>query len=288
MIIVKLRVTRQLPASYWKEKALGTLDPYGNPFRIITLKWNRNRLHKNSEYTKTRGFEDAVISQSKEDGDFDIKYRRNGSVMWQKPEGGVGPFFGELPYTPYNISKLVTHYGDGLWTIADADIDRMVRIKYEEMMSKMPDNLKKFNEDRVHAMHVSDIEVGKVVKHEVVTDPLTIKEKERTIAVKQTDIEKKAAELERRERALAEREAMLVKAGVEINQYSEQYLNTRSIQALRKTSKELKLAWTQDMTRADLIKIIVDAQNGKKLEVKVPGSEQTNEEEEFQHESLDD
>ncbi len=264
MIIVRLKVTRQLTAKYWKNQVAGTIDEYGNPFRIITLKWNKSRLHKNAEYSKTRGFEDAEISKSEEDGDFAIKYRRNGSVMWQKPEGGVGPYYGELPYTPYNIQKLVTHYGDKLWTIADADIDRMVRLKYEELNNKMTEKTKKFNDDRINAMHTSDIEAGKTVKFEVPTDPILIKEKERTLAVKNTDIEKKAAELEERERRLAEREATLIKAGVSLNPYSEEYLKTRTITSLRKTAKDLKLAWTPDMLKPAIIQMIVDAQAGIK------------------------
>lgn len=262
MVIVKLKVNTKLPASYWKKQAIGTIDQYGNPFRIITLKWNSNVLHKNTEYTKTRGFEDAVIDKNQSTGDFKITYRRNGSVMWQKPDGGVGAYVGEMPLTQYNIQKLASHYGDKLWFIVDPDIEAQVKIMYEKRINEMSKEAKKFNDTRVRMMHTSDVDPSVNSRFEIPVDENITTEKHRTLSVKEIELAKKEAILAEKEKALAEKEKALVNAGSSLTAYGKSYLMSQTIASLRKHCKELSIEFSMDDKRGDLVDMIMDKQSG--------------------------
>lgn len=262
MVIVKLKVSTKLPASYWKNQAIGSIDSYGNPFRLIRLKWNATILHKNSEYAKTRGFEDAVIDQNKTTGDFKITYRRNGSITWQKPDGGVGPYWGEIPLTQYNIQKLVSHYGDKLWFIVDPDIEAQVKILYAKRLEEMPKEAKKFNETRVRMMHTSDVDRDTDAKYEVPVDTKITIEKQRSLSVKEIELAKKAAELEAKEKALAEKEKALVNAGSALTGYGKNYLMDQTIATLRKHCKELAIEFGTEHKKGDLVDMILNKQAG--------------------------
>lgn len=262
MIIVKLKVSTKLPASYWKQQAIGSIDAYGNPFRIIKLKWNSNVLHKNSEYAKTRGFEDAVIDKNQSTGDFKITYRRNGSITWQKPDGGVGAYWGELPLTQYNIQKLVSHYGDKLWFIVDPDIEAQVKILYEKRIAGMSKAAKTFNENRVMLMHKSDVDVKSDVKFEIPVDNNVIQEKQRSLSVKEIELAKKEALIAQKEKELADKEKALVNAGSALAGYGKNYLIGQTIATLRKHCKELGIEYGTEHKKGDLVEMIMNKQAG--------------------------
>ena len=287
MIIVKLKVNTKLTAAYYKQKAIGSVDSLGNPFRIIKLKWNSNILHKNAEYAKTRGFEDAVIAKDQTTGDFKITYRRNGSVVWQKPEGGVGAYEAELPATPYNIQKLVSHYGDKLWFIVDPDIEAAVKIEYEKRVAAMSKEAKEFNKNRVHKMHISDVDVKTDVKFEIPVDEKVTQEKTRNLSVKEIELAKKEAELNAKAQALAEKEKALVNAGSALTGYSKNYLMEQAIGTLRKHCKELGIEYVQDQKKGDLVEMIMNKQAGGMGKISNPEDQENEDENLAENESLD-
>jgi hypothetical protein len=265
MVIVKLKVSKQLTTEHWINQALGTRDPHGNPFRLIKLIWNENILHRNTEYAKTRGFEDVVIDKNMSSGGFKILYRRNGSVSWQKPIGGVGSYFGLIPDTPYNRKKLVSHYGDKLWTIHDIDIDNITKANYEKMVKAMSKEAKAFNSQRISSMHVSDFnakDVKEGIRYEAPVDNTILDEKIRTTAVKETDLSKKELELAEREKKIAEKEALLAKSGVTLNGYGKTYLDKLTLIQLRQKCKEFNIVWEMGHQKKELINMILKSQDG--------------------------
>lgn len=292
MVIVKIKVSTKLPASYWKNQAIGTTDEYGNPFRLIKLKWNSNLLHKNSEYAKTRGFEDAVIDKNNTTGDFRITYRRNGSITWNKPDGGVGPYWGELPLTQYNLQKLVSSYGDKLWFITDQDIETQVRQLYEKRVASMSKEAREFNEKRVRQMHTSDIDVKNDAIFEIPVDSKIAQEKQRSLTVKEIELAKKEAMLLEKERALAEKESALVNAGSALTGYSKNYLMNQNIATLRKHCKELGIEYGTENKKGDLTDMILNKQAGgvgniKKTESNEDESQNEDSGDESNEETLD-
>jgi hypothetical protein len=280
MIIVRLKVNTRTTAQYYKDKAIGTIDSYGNPFRIIKLKWNATYLHRNAEYAKTRGFEDAVIGRNEETGDYKITYRRNGSISWSRPDGHIGKFEGELAVTPHNINKLVSHYGDKLWFIEDADIDAKVKLMYEKRIAEMSKETKEFNSIRLQKMHTADTEYKRDAKLEIPVDPSFDNEKQRKLTIKETDLDKRAAELAAKEKELAEKEKALVNAGAALSGYSKNYLMNQTIAVLRRHCRELGADFEMSHKKGDLVEIILDKQSGgigKPVSEIIPENEESSE-----------
>jgi hypothetical protein len=261
MIIVKLKSNKTLTADYWKDQAKGIKDEYGNPFRIIRLRWINTREHRNTEYSKTRGFEDAIINKGGDEG-FKITYRKNGSIMWQRPPGNVGPFYGEVAYTPYNIEKLSAMYGDRLFTIADADIDAICKAKYEERVKNMGDAARNFNKKRIAAMHTMYVETDIKAPEVSNIDKKGIEDQNRDIVIEKRELEIKRLELEEREKRLNEKEARMAGEGLSPVQYSKEYLIGLKLHELKKVAKENGIDIEKTSTKDELVNAIVMVQSG--------------------------
>lgn len=270
MVAVKMKVNRQVTGEHWKGMAKGVPDEYGNPFRIIRLRWNTNRMHKMTDYVKTRGFEDAILSADGKTGGIKIMYRKPGSIMWQRTMG-IGPFLGELAYTPYNIHKLATHYGDKLWTILDADIDEEVKARYEKRRKSMGAALRERDDNRIKGMHSMSIdrdEKGKDPTPAVPldVDVLSVEDKNRMAVIKEQELKNKEIALDVREKDLNKKSAALVTGGGSLVQYTPEYLNEQKIYKLRSLCRELKVKWDNTDKREDLVQKIIEQQSRAKQE----------------------
>lgn len=265
IILKKLKINRELTSEFWKKKAQGTKDQYGNPFRIITLHWLFTRMRPNTEYSKTRGFEDAVISKNESTGGFKITYRANGSVMWLRAPGGVGPFYGELAVTPRNLKRLASMYGDRLWTIVDADIDQIVKAMYKKRFEKMPEEIKEFNKSRIAAMNThrtsTDIKLGDAPVSQ--TERELFDEEQRKFEVEKQDLAKKTAEVEKKEEKILGDVIKDIEKGAAPIAYTEEYLSKVNFNDRKKILKELGVKVPPSARSADLLTMILAAQAGK-------------------------
>ena len=270
MIIIKLKVNKQITADHWKQMAIGTPDEYGNPFRIAKLRWTKNPMHKMAEYTKTRGFEDAIISQDRRTGDISVSYRRSGSIMWTRPIGGVGPFMGEVPVTPKNLQRLAAMYGDKLWTIMDADIDKQVRAMYEKMRSEMTPEQIAFDDRRIRGMHRSSLEKedkeAKGPEIPLAAEKLSIAEQNRLNQLKAMDLAKREEALNMKEAALNSKVEEVIERGGSPVTYGREYLAARKIHEIRKIAKEVGTTFEPNETKEAIITKIIQRQEGKKAE----------------------
>lgn len=272
MIIVKLKVNRQLTADYWKQLAIGTNDDYGNPFRIIKLRWNNNKLHKNTDYAKTRGFEDTILSKDTRTGDIKVSYRRNGSIVWQRPAGGVGPYIGEVAVTPYNLEKLASMYGDKLFSIIDQDIDAIVRAKYEQKVKGMSEQTLLFNKNRVRGMHTMAVEKDSNIQNlgevPLEVEKVNIQEQNRVLMQKKQEQDLREAALNDKEQRLNTKVADLVGEGIDPVTYSEEYLKGLKFLELRKVAKEHGIKYENTDKTPDIIAKILEKQAGSMKEAK--------------------
>jgi hypothetical protein len=274
MVIVKMKVNKDLTEQHWKELARGVEDPNGNPFRLIKLRWNRNRYHIMAEYTKTRGFEDAVIGRSARTGDIDISYRRSGSIMWQRPVGGIGPFTGELPATPYNIQKLASMYGDKLWTIMDTDIDQQVKKMYELMLEKMTPEWRAQNEKRIKALHSmsfdSDVTNAAPAAPEIEADRLSVVEQKRLAQIERENLAKREQALDVREQEINDRMGDMIEAGAAPVVYSAESLSNDKTKLidLRRICKEMGVEYVETDKKKDLAAKIIAKQEVNQAAVK--------------------
>ena len=273
MIIIKLKVSRNLTTDHWKQMAIGTIDEYGNPFRLIKLRWNKNPLHKNTEYAKTRGFEDTELSKDPRTGDIAVTYRNPGSVMWQRPAGGVGPFIGELAQTPKNLQRLAAMYGDRLWTIMDADVDKIVAKMYQERQTRMDDATKVADSKRIADMHTNELErsdkAGKgVIQIPEAIDKLSVTEQNRINMIQAQDNEKRAAALEIKESQLNERVVDMVGSGAAAVMYQKEALEKEKIHKVRGICREIGIKWENTETKDVLVGKILLKQAGNIEKIK--------------------
>jgi hypothetical protein len=265
MIIVK-NATRAYNSDYWKKNATGELDVYGNPFQLIELRWNSNPLHQNSDYGKTRGFEDTIITVNPRTRNLAISYRKPGSVMWMRP-GGAGAFVGEVAKTPYNMKKLASMYADKLWTIRDPVIDQEVRIMYEAMEKAWDEKTREFNIARIKSMHTHHLEAlpsfGSDPKATAKED---LSEEKKILFKQRQEMEKMILELKEKEKQIAEKEKKLMVSGVSSTVYGREYLEKLSLADLRKTAKVTGAKFKPINTREELVSIIMNKQDGIKEE----------------------
>lgn len=266
MIIVKLKVNRSLTADHWKGMAMGVPDEYGNPFRIIKLRWNLSRLHKMTDYVKTRGCEDAIIGQNRATGDIKITYRQQGSIMWQRPAGGVGLFVGEIAYTPKNMTLLARSYGDRLWTIIDQDINEQVKILYQKIVDGMTPQEVELNVKRVSGTHRMAMDgentAIKGVEPSMEGEKMTMIEQRRLNQIEKQDLDKRRIALEEKEKGINQRFGEAIADGAMPVVYQEEYLNKQKLLDLRKISTQMKVTWAEKDHKEDLVKRIIEKQNG--------------------------
>jgi hypothetical protein len=258
-------VKKGVTAEDYKKMSIGVEDEYGNPFRLIQLRWNRNSIHKMADYGKTRGFEDAVIRMVR--GDIVIKYRAQGSVMWMRPNGGFGPFMGEVPQTPKNMERLASCYGDKLFTIVDKDIEMVVAKMYEAKVENMTTKEKAANEKRIqqmHSVHIENTKDGEPtgdVPSDV--DKVSITDQNRINRIKEQELSQKEIELDRKEKELNDRLAKSAGAGYAASTYSKEYLSGMKLFEVRRLMKEFGLKFSDKNTKEELIAMITDKQDNK-------------------------
>ncbi len=263
--IVRLKVNRQagLTAQGYKDDAIGTIDEYGNPFRLIRLRWNQNPKHKNADYAKTRGFEDAVLS--KERGELKITYRQNGSIMWER-KNGIGSFTGECPQTPTNMRLLASHYGDKLWTIIDADIKEIVEKMYNERRGIESPEIKKFNDNRIKMLHTNhfDYNAKDTTPPQIPIEvkEIEIAEKNRLNRIEETRLNQRKLALDEKEKIIIERTKEIIDEGAAPVIYQKEYLDTQKIFALRKICKTVGVKWSDTDKKVALVQAIMDKQSG--------------------------
>lgn len=268
MVVVKMKVTRSITADHWKSMAMGVIDEYGNAFRLIKLRWNLTANHKMAEYAKTRGFEDAVIGRNQRTGDISVTYRKQGSAMWQRPIGGVGPFMAEVPQTPRNMNTLAAMYGDKLFTIIDADISEIVKAMHEKKLGDMSFDTRKFNEKRIRGMHVSALEAHedrdtKTPELPVDVERLSVTEQNRLNQIKDAELKQREEMIKIKEKELTGFQAANVSDGVLPSAYSDTYLQGLKLFQIRKLSKELGVKAETSETKEALIKKILKRQVGE-------------------------
>lgn len=213
MIIVKGAKNKDGQRSEdWIDHAIGEIDQFGTPFEVIELRWVDSKLHPNTDYAKTRGFDDAVISVGA-NGRLSITYReKTGSVQWLRGLGGHGPFIGKVARTDRNIRLLASHYRDGLWRIKDQHVDAEVRAMSDKLWESMSPELRNFNEKRIKAMHTRSNE-GNVVH--LPQDSEKVKAEQDRINEERRDLARQKQDLARREAALSAKEKRITEVRVE-------------------------------------------------------------------------
>ena len=225
-----VRHNTMMTEQYWKDQARGVIDEYGNPFRIIKLRWRNTPNHRCADYQKTSGFEDAIIKQDNQKNIM-IKYRQGGNVMWTRPPGGVGGFTGELAVTPKNMSKLAAHVRNGLWDIIDDDIRVVVEGMYRKREAVMDPATKKFNEAWYRAMHVSALDKDSkeaLNQAQAEVDTTAIKEQQRLLEIEKQELSKKKAALDIKEADITNKAVESVKSGKAASSYKREYLEHKT------------------------------------------------------------
>jgi hypothetical protein len=266
MPIIVLGASKERKSETIKGMAIGEKDQYGNPFRIIKLRWADDR--KNTDYTKTRGYEDAVIQRDRTSGGFRITYRKNGSIEWIQPEG-MGPFFGEVAYTAYNMRKLAAGYGDKLWTIVDAGINAEVRAMYEKLVEAMPENLQEFNAQRIKLLHTKS-SGGRL------TTPLTrtkapgtdpeLEEQRKALFQKEQELKEREAKIKDKEDSVQEKTVAKIKEGAPAVGFSREALEDMQMFEVRRSAKSLGIETGMKDLKEDLINKILALQSGVPFE----------------------
>lgn len=274
--IVRLKVNRHagITAQTWKDQAVGIIDEYGNPFRLIKLRWNLTQKHKMSDYGKTRGFEDAVLNKDSKTGGIKITYRRPGSIMWERLNG-IGAFMGEVPETPTNMNLLASHYGDKLWTIIDRDIDEIVKKMYEVRRGKETPELKAFNDQRIAKLHTHHFDSGKDVKIPELSPEVSkkeIEERERINRIEESKLKQRKLALDAKEKEITEKNKGLIDEGYLPVVYQKEYLDSQKLFALRKICKNVGVKWVETDKKDSLIQKIMDKQSGNISEVEAKTS----------------
>lgn len=262
MIIVK-GANRAHPSEEWIELALGEEDQYGQPFELITLRWNNSRHHKMTDYVKTRGFEDTIISSNRR-GEISIRYRPNGSIMWYRPNNKVARWIGKLAKTAKNMRLLAKMYRDKLWRIQDPYVDAQVRAMSEKLWESMPKDQKNYNEQRIEMMHTNHLEKelkapGSIVSPEIEKEDLREEKREQFKARK--ELERREKEIARKEQRLTSLEAEEIRKGKEPVQFHEGYLSGMKIYELRKLAKKHKIHLPATAKKVDLVKAILARQD---------------------------
>jgi len=268
-IIVKLKVNRSITAESWKRDSLGVEDEYGNPFRIIRLRWNNTPMHRMAEYVKMRGFEDAVIGKNPRTGDISITYRKNGSITWMR-NNGIGSFFGEVAQTPKNMNMLASHYGDRLFTIVDADIEAIVKKMHEERRKSASKEVNDFNDKRARMLHTNSHEYDPNEKGApelpLDVEKMSIAEQNRINAITKQELDQREAKLNKKEQAITEQSLSLIGEGVSPTAYSREYLEGLKFYEIRKLCKEVGTSWGAEDKKPELIEKILNKQSGKTSE----------------------
>lgn len=273
MIVIKLPIKPRTMQNedYWKEKARGVIDEFGNPFRIIKLRWIPSRTNLCTNFQKTLGFDDAILERSS-NNTIKVRYRPGG-LMWMRPAGGIGDFEADCPMTPRNIKALISHYPNNRWHIVDDDVRTTVKRGWEERWDRMDSATKEFNERWFKAMHM----LASDRDQPLALEGAGLEQKKRALEQESRDIDKKKQEVEQKEASAQkvldeakEKLSELHDAGVQPVGYSREYLGTvKNLFSMRKIAKEYGIKVDPKAKRDELIEHILAKQEGK-VEVEEP------------------
>lgn len=272
---------------------LGTEDPYGNPFEVITLDWNSQL--RNAHQAKTKGAEDTFITR-KPEGGLQIEYREPGNVEWLK-DGLTGRYYGQLARTPANIKFLAANYYDNLWRIRDqhirdevkalADaIDEAAKKVVIEVTRTVPKKIEnpltgavttqmvdeKVGEETLYDFHKRRREAhfqapGSVASHGVQANTLEaelnlVQSQKAQLFKMQQEVDAKMKEIMDRTNQVNKLQKKTVDGGVLLTQYDEGFLRElKPFQKLREIAKEMGVEVTLKMKKDEIIKAIMDKQN---------------------------
>jgi len=261
MAIIAMNATKARPAERIKQLALGMEDQYGNPFEIIHLKWIQKR--RNTEYSKTRGFEDTIIAMNPT-GDLEISYRRPGSIQWVRPDG-IGPYTAEVAKTPYNMRKLATMYGDQIWTINEKNVNAEVKAIYEKIVENMPMAEKQFNEHRIKSMNSTAY--GNPLAMPKRKDNDELLEQKREVAIKEMELKEREAIIKEREEKIILDSVVKIRKGEAAIKYEEASLVDMEPEQLMQIAKDIGAFTGGSKKKEVLINSIRRKQAG---EVKTP------------------
>jgi len=124
---------RNIPEAEYFAAVEGITDPYGEPFQLIYLDWNK-RYRVQSGRAKTKGFQDTmiVITQTA----LRIEYHDGGNVQWQRHKL-TKQIYGILAKTDYNMKVLASMHYDNMWTIRDPKIRAEVAQMAKELDARL-------------------------------------------------------------------------------------------------------------------------------------------------------
>jgi hypothetical protein len=254
-----------LTREYWLVQAKGVRDSYGNPFRVVTLRWNWSSINKIAPNVKTGGFEDAIISRSRTTGGLSIRYRYPGSVVWRRPIGGVGDFMAECPITPKNMKVLASCIPNEKWFIVDDDIRSIAEKMYEKKVEVMDENTKKFNKEWFTLMkslpNNQNLNGGNVFE-DTKAKVKTIEDKNLELARKEQELSLKSAALDIKEQELINAKVVAVSEGKDIIIYQDDALKGMKRQQLMHICKQIGVSDNVlDKKIPELIQLITEKQS---------------------------
>lgn len=245
MIIVRLKVKpkTELTEEFWKEKARGVRDAYGKPFRIIKLRWLWSRTNLCTNYQKTAGYDDAILTKDANSGGIKVLYRP-GALMWLRPAGGIGDFEADCPLTEKNLRTLAKAYPNKRWYIVDDDIRAKVKAMWEGIWNKMSPEEQERNTKLYRSMHTSAVEMGEQGSGDaaqIAMDKAEIEEQKRELEAREQNLTQREAAVEAVVSEAVEKEVNDIKSGIETAppEYTREYLETLKLPKLRSIAKEL-------------------------------------------------
>lgn len=241
--------------------AVGMTDARGNRFETITLDWNPRK--KNTDFAKTRGFEDAVIERT--DRGLTIDYRLPGCAVWRENEL-TGQYSAVIPFTRHNVAVLGSHYGEALWLIREPRYRKMAEAVYAKIRDGMTQQQRKEDDKRIKAQFTSMFDNPDQIPQ------FDQKSKgpgdEQAAAGQMVELDKKMKKLEDMQEKLDEERAYidnkveeLAKKGVLLHTYSPEYLTKLNITQIRKLAKSVGFSPKPWMNKDSLMKAILQKQS---------------------------
>lgn len=251
MIIVK-NATRQMPAEKWIDQVIGLTDERGNPFQIVRL----TSLRPCVTYSKTAGFEDAIISTRA--GKPHISYRSEGSAQWMRTI--MGTFQAIVPITDHNLKVLAGSFYDKLWEINDAQIKTLVKRMADAIEAKMSPELKEFNKKRREELHRKQFDNPGVSTPSSVLEA-DLDRQDKAADAREMELVARESDLRKREMALQAREASisrLVGEGPFESPITRESLDLMLFAELRTMARTVyKLKPKMTATKGDIIDMIL-------------------------------
>ncbi len=253
------------------EMATGVEDQYGNPFEIIDLQWISSRLHRNTDYSKSRGFEDAIIEFPRGSELPRIRYRQNGSIHWMRNTPGRGPFRGQVPKTPKNMQRLAKTYGWKQWKILNPAIDAEVRALHDAWWKSLPDEQRDVVKNQIRLYNTLPSEkdqIGNEIPYEDSRQQQAdLTEEQRQLIIKRKELDEREARILEREMKVNHAQASKTAETGLAGQMTSQMLDSMKMHEIRKLGRQMTgTSIPASMKKHEIIDLILE-QNPQKAEV---------------------